>query len=354
MQHEQAHEKDTTNASGREAPFSVLAPDGVSAAHRAVLEHAPKVLEHMIRARLVSARMALLQRTERIGFHTTSIGFEAVTVGAALAASSTDWVFPGVRDWYAALARGLPIASYVHHAFGSAADLAKGHSSPDHAPARAVHVVPASGVLGAHVPQAVGAAWAAKIKKDAVATVALFPSEVCEGGDFHNAMNFAGVFKAPAVLVCQRKREDAKSPQIEERAVAYGVASARVDGSDALAVFTVVRAALERAHAGKGATLIEAVMPALPIATLDDASLADAETILSLGDKDPIVRLRAALATTKERADEITAAVRAELDAAIDAAEKAGPPRAATIFDDVYASLPPHLAQQRREIERAT
>jgi TPP-dependent pyruvate/acetoin dehydrogenase alpha subunit len=328
-----------------------LREDGVDASFRAVLDVGPAVHRHMVRARVVSARMVALQRSGRIGFHTSSIGAEAVIVGTALAARDGDWIFPSARDWYAALARGMPLETYVHHAFGSARDPAKGHASPDHAPARRFLVVPPSGVAGAHVPQAVGAAWAAKIKKDATCTVALFGDEVTDTGDFHNGMNFAGVFKAPAVFVCRSR----PSANVADRAVAYGLASARVDGTDALAVLTVVRAALARAAEGKGATLIEAVCEPLPgAAKLDDGALAS-DDVLDLGDGDGLVRLRRALVregvVEAGAAQSIAAAVRAELDAAIAAAEQAGPPMPESIFEDVYAGTPAHLAAQRRNME---
>jgi len=293
--------------------------------------------------------MVMLQRQETVGFHTSSIGEEAAIVSAALAARKQDWVFPSARDWYAALARGQSVATYVHHAFGSANDPAKGHSAPDHAPARAQNVVPPSGVPGAHLPQAVGAAWAAKIKKEDVVAVCMFADEICETGDFHNAMNFAGVFKVPVVMVCKSKRRRG----IAEKAVAYGVASTRVDGSDALAVLTVVRAAVTRAAEGKGATLVELAMPAFPnLAALED--LENASELLDLGDEDPLVRLRRVL--TREKLDGampseveggIVTEARTEIDQAIDAAKKAGPPAKASIFENVYANVPAHLEAQR-------
>jgi len=304
----------------------------------------------MVRARVVSARMVALQRSERIAFHTSSIGEEAAIVGAVLAARATDWVFPGAREWYAALARGLPLSAYVHHAFGSAEDPAKGHSAPDHAPARKVNVVPPSGVIGAHLPQAVGAAWAAKIRKEDVACLALFGAEAVDGGDFHNALNFAGVFKAPVVFVCRAK----PGKHVADRAVAYGLASARVDGGDVLAVLTVVKTALARATEGKGATLVEVASPVLPrVPSLDDGALATGD-VLDLGEEDPIGRLHRVLVREREKAIELGAQetiahdAGAELDAAIASAERAGAPPAATIFEDVYAGMPAHLAAQRR------
>lgn len=274
--------------------------EGLSVAHR-----------HMVRLRLLSARLVLLQRAEKIASHHASVGEEAAIVGAALALRPNDWVFPGVREWGAGLVRGIPIAEYVHHAFGSKQARGKGHAPPDFVASREARIAPASGVAGAHLPQAVGAAWAAKIKKDDVVALALFGGEVTSSGDFHNALNFAGVFKAPCVFVCRGEGSAAK-------AVAYGVASAKVDGMDAVAVQKIVREAVERAAAGKGATLIEA--PTKPITSMDDAALASDAVLGDLPRDESFVR-----------------DLRAEIESAIAAAEAAGPPAPSTIFEDVYA-----------------
>jgi TPP-dependent pyruvate/acetoin dehydrogenase alpha subunit len=306
------------------------------------LEHGPALYRHMLRARVISGRMVALQRQGTIGYHSTSIGDEAAIVGAVLATRAGDWVFPGVREWYAALARGLSLSTYVHHAFGSAEDPAEGHSAPDHAPARRHHVVPPSGVVGAHLPQAVGAAWAAKIAREDVAVLALFGAEVAEGGDFHNAMNFAGVFRAPIVFVGRAS----PGARLADRAVAYGLASARVDGGDALAVFSVVQTALARAADGKGATLVEVEVPSFPELTARGDQVFTSSDLLDLGAADPITRLRRALAGA-DGAPAVDEA-RRELDEAIAAAERAGAPSPRTIFEHVYAGVPAHLAAQRR------
>ncbi|MBX3234384.1 MAG: hypothetical protein KIT84_38160 [Labilithrix sp.] len=278
------------------------------------------LLRHMVRARAVSVRMVALQRAGKIGYHASSIGDEAVVVGATLGAGDDDWIFPSVRDWAAALTRGMPLVEYVHHAFGSKDDPAVGHSAPDHVPARAYRIVPPSGVPGAHLPQAVGAAWAAKTKKERVRAVVLFGPEAVDTGDFHNALNFAGVFKAPVVFV-------ARAP-VASRAVAYGLASAKVDGGDAVAVQETVAAALAR----EGATLIEAVPPRFSSPELTE-----------LGPEDPITRLRASVSAD-------TGGIEQELDAAIAAAEAAGPPAKSTLFDHVYAEVPRHLEAQLRNL----
>src|SRR5262245_36121112 len=118
---------------------------------RGTIDAAGALHRHIVLLRIISARMVALQRAEKIGFHTSSIGEEAVIVGAALAAREDDWVFPGAREWGAALVRGLPLSAYVHHAYGNAEDPSCGHAPPDHPPARKCRVVPASGVVGAHL-----------------------------------------------------------------------------------------------------------------------------------------------------------------------------------------------------------
>jgi pyruvate dehydrogenase E1 component alpha subunit/2-oxoisovalerate dehydrogenase E1 component alpha subunit len=340
------------------------AEDRLLASSGELVEIAAAVHRHMVRARIISARMVALQRSERIGFHTSSIGAEGAIVGAVLGAEPSDWIFPCPRAWYAGLARGMPLAGYVHHAFGSAEDLAVGHAAPDHAPGRKYNVVPPSGVVGAHLPQAVGAAWAARIEsargggRPLAVAIALFGAEVASTGDFHNAMNFAGVFKAPVVFVCRAPGDD----RVAERAVAYGLASARVDGTDALAVLQVVRAARARAGAGWGATLLEVATPA-PERLANGDLVLDDDTILDLGAGDPLAKIRASLEapsagtparvgqdTSREAASAegaIARETRAELEEAITSAANAGPPARATLFDHVYAGLPAHLAAQR-------
>ena len=308
---------------------------------------------HMVRLRLLSARMVDLQRTEKVAFHASSLGEEAAIVGATLAAREQDWVFPGTREWGAAIVRGMPIAAYVHHAFGTSHDPAKGHAAPDHPPARKVKVAPASGVVGAHVPQAVGAAWAAKIEKHDVATIALFGEGATSTGDFHNALNFAGVFKTPCVLVCRNNGRAVSTPSARQsrsesyaaKAIAYGVASAKIDGIDVDAVLALVREAHARAIAGKGTTLIE-----ITTSPLDAAALSGGD-LLATSDRDPIARLRKTLERDKAidpaGVDALVRETNAEIDAAIAGAESAPRLAPSTLFDDVYSELPVHLRAQK-------
>lgn len=317
------------------------------------------LLRQMVRLRVLSARMVDLQREGLVATHASCVGEEAAIVAATLAPRDRDWIFPGAREWGAAIVRGLPVAEYVHHAFGTAESRAKGHAPPDHVPARSRRVAVASGVVGAHVPQAVGFAWAAKTRREDLVTVALFGDGATSTGDFHNALNFAGVFKAPCVLVCRNNGRAAgtpaarqtKSASFAEKALAYGVAHAKADGGDAAGVLALVREAVARAIEGRGATLLELVTQP-PEAPLPDGAWARPD-ILALGDADPLARLRRALERDGRldatAIDVLAAAAREEVESAVAAARRAPAPAPSTIVEDVYADVPTHLAESMKE-----
>jgi pyruvate dehydrogenase E1 component alpha subunit len=323
-----------------------------AADRRAGLDSARDLYVHAVRARLLSARMTLLQHAGRVAFHAACIGEEVAIAATAMALRERDWFFPGHREWAGALVRGVSSAAYAHQSFGTAADSAKGHGAPDHPSSKACRVVPASGIVGAHLVQAVGAAWAARMRKDDVVTVAMFGTTAAATGDFHNAVNFAGVFKVPCVLVSRDSRTEGRNVALADRAAAYGVACATVDGADAHAVLSLVRAAVARAGEGKGATLVE-------ISTRRFTALPDdwnAPELLALGGAagaDPLARLRADLerdgALDAAAHEALVAGIRAEIDAAVSAAEAAARPPFASIFEDVYAEVPAHLRAQAQE-----
>src|SRR5262249_11042333 len=148
-----------------------------------------------------------------------------------------------------------------------------------------------------HLPQAVGTAWAAKIAKDDVVALALFGEGATSTGDFHNAMNFAGVFKAPVVFVCRNNGHAAGTPaarqtkneSFADKAVAYGVASVKIEGTHPLEVVSTIRAAVARAAEGRGASLVEIVTRPFT-SSLPDGFWVSAA--LGVGEQDPLVLLR--------------------------------------------------------------
>ena len=319
----------------------------------------------MVRTRLLDDRLVTLQRQERIGFHIGSLGEEATILGSAYAARPEDWLFPCYREFGAALWRGMPLQRYVDNMFGNANDLVKGRQMPDHYTYRAGHFGSISSPIGTQIAQAVGFAWAAKIKKEDLVALAYFGEGATSSNDFHNAMNFAGVFKTPVVFVCRNNgwaisvptERQTASATFAEKGIAYGMPGVRVDGNDLLAVIKVTRDAVARASRGEGPTIIEALTYRLSgHSTSDDPKAYRPEAWLDpWRSLDPIARVRQHLARTQGWSDEQDKAIEAECDAEIKAcvaaAEKAPLPSLDSMFEDVYAEVPWHLAEQRAELK---
>lgn len=311
----------------------VLTSDGRAAGAAPVSDDvAVAMLKLMVLVRSLDERMITLQREGRIAYHTSGLGDEALVVAAAMASREKDWLFPEARHAGAAVVRGLPVGAYVHQAFGNARDALKGHASPDHIAAPAVRVGSVSGIRGNHLGHAVGAAWAAKIRKHDAAAVAILGAGGLDAPDFHNALNFAGVAKVPVVFLCARRSAD-----VDDRAVAYGIRGHGCDGTDVFAVYKLLSEALERARRGEGATLVDAWTQAW-------------EPTPAWSAHDPIVRLRRYLesrgAWSESAHDACARDVGAEIDRAVQEAEKAGAPPSETLFADVFGTMPAHLRAQ--------
>lgn len=320
----------------------------------------------MKRLRLVDARMILLQRQGRVGFYGACTGQEATPIAAALALEPSDWVFPALRESVMMLVRGFPLVTYLAQVYGNAGDVLKGRQMPSHMSGKQVNQVSWSSCLGPQIPQAVGAAWAAKLKGDRVVTLGFMGDGSTSEPDFHNAMNFAGVFKTPCVLICQNNHwaisvpssRQTASPTFAVKGRAYGIPSVRVDGNDLLAVYHVVTEAVARARRGEGPTFIEALTYRIGAhSTSDDPTrYRTQEEVEAWMKKDPLARLRNYLlgrGLLDEAADTaMEAELNAEIAAAIKEVESFGPPARETLFDDVYAELPWHLEEQKAELLR--
>jgi pyruvate dehydrogenase E1 component alpha subunit len=327
---------------------------------------ARRMYREMKRVRLLDGRMLALQRQGRVGFYGSCTGQEAPPIATALALDERDWVFPALREGAVMLARGFSLERYVAQVFGNARDVLKGRQMPSHMSAREVRQVAWSSCIGTQLPQAMGAAWAAKLRRDPVAVVAFLGDGATSAADFHHAMNFAAVFRAPVVFVCQNNHwsisvpvsRQTASPTLAIKARAYGMPGERVDGNDAVATHAVVGAALARARGGGGPSFVECVTYRLgPHSSSDDPSrYRDQAEVDAWLRRDPLPRLRRYLERAGLWSDDDERALEAELEAeialAIEAAEAAPPPDRATLFDDVYASPPWHLREQRDELLR--
>lgn len=329
-------------------------------------ELALRMYREMRRLRMLDERMGALQRQGRIGFYGAARGQEAVPIASALAIGPGDWVFPALREQAVMLVRGFPLRAFVAQVFGNSGDVLKGRQMPSHPAARAVGQVSWSSCVATQLPHAVGVAWAMRVRKTGAVALAFLGDGATSHGDFHAAMNFAGVWRTPCVLVCQNNQwaisvpvhRQTASRTIAVKGQAYGVPGVRVDGNDALAVYAVVRAAVERARDGGGPTLVEAVTYRMGAhSTSDDPARyrLDVE-VAAWAAKDPLDRFRRHLARLGLVSGPSDAAldesIAAEIAAAIDEVEALPPLSLETLVEDVYAEIPWHLRRQLEELKK--
>jgi pyruvate dehydrogenase E1 component alpha subunit/2-oxoisovalerate dehydrogenase E1 component alpha subunit len=317
---------------------------------------------HMVLMRVLDQRMLSLQRQGRIGFYGTAHGQEAAVTGSAYALRPTDWVFPALREMGVSLWRGTTIREIVCQLIGNSGDVLLGRQMPCHFSDRRVLTVAWSSVIGTQLPHAMGAAWAARYLKHDTVCMGYLGDGASSSADFHAAANFAGVFKLPVVFFCQNNQwaisvplsRQTASESIAIKAQAYGFPGVRVDGNDLLAVIEVTREAVERARAGGGPTLIEAVTFRMAghSSSDDPTRYRDAAQVAEWERRDPLARLRTWLTARGLLADgeeeRWKEAMNAEIGAAIQEAEALPPPAIETMFADVYKDVPHHLAEQMR------
>ncbi len=350
----------------REFPIrSVLREDGSADPAEVTLPDAEllRLYRWMVLNRELDHRMVTLQRQGRIGFYIGSVGEEATVYGSAAAMEAQDWIFPAYREHGAAFLRGMPLATFMCDLLGNAGDLMKGHQMPCHEAWSRGCFVSISSPIATHIPHAVGAAWAARIRGEDMVSLAYFGDGATSAHDFHTGLNFAGVRKLPVVFLCRnngwaisvpRERQTA-SDTIAQKAIAYGIRGERVDGNDLVAGWTATRRARQRAAAGEGPTLLELVTYRMEgHSTSDDPRVyRPAELVEPWREKDPILRLHAHLARRGLLADEADARLRAEvveeIQRALREAEALPPkPPLESLFEDVYAEP---LWQQREQLE---
>lgn len=346
-------------------PYTVLREDGTADPSEVRLskEELLRLYRWMVLNRQLDERMITLQRQGRIGFYIGSIGEEATIIGSAAGMNEADWIFPCYREHGAALLRGMPLVTFMCDLLGNAGDAMKGRQMPCHEAWAPGHFTSISSPIATQVPQAVGAAWAARIKREDMVAITYFGEGATSANDFHTGVNFAAAAKVPVVFVCRnngwaismpRERQTA-SETIAQKAIAYGLPGERVDGNDLLAVYNATRRARARAAAGEGPTLLECVTYRVEgHSTSDDPrAYRPAELVEPWRKKDPILRLRKFLSgegVLDEAADaRIQGEVREEILAALKEAEAfdAKPP-VESMFEDVYAEP---LRQQREQLQ---
>ncbi len=313
-------------------------------------EQVVHLYEHMTTCRQLDEIAFKLQRSGRLGTYPQNKGQEAIAA-VALAARKQDWMVPCYRENAALFLHGLAPEMILLHWMGDE----RGNQIP-----KGLNILPIAIPIGTHMLHAAGIAWAAKIRADDQVVFTLFGDGATSEGDFHEAMNFACVMKAPVVFICQNngwaisvpRSKQTASETFAQKGLAYGARVRQVDGNDVFAIFKASREAVRDARQGKP-TLIETLTYRLgDHTTADDARrYRDPKELEAAMKRDPLIRTRKYLESralwndAKQKALEERA--KRDVDAIVERANTIPTPATTDIFDHTFATLPPDLQQQR-------
>lgn len=320
---------------------------------------ADKLLElyrWMVFFRRFDRKALALQRTGRLGTYPSLIGQEAVQAGAGLAMGPNDWLVPSFREQGIMMVRGVPGANIL--AFWGGDERGSCYDE-------GIKSLPVCVPVGSQTLHGVGMAMAFAYQKKDAAVLTFIGDGGTSEGDFNEGCNFAGVYNAPVVIVIQnnhwaisvpRHRQSA-APTLAQKAIAFGIPGIQVDGNDVMAVYQVVRDALQRARRGEGPTLVEAVTYRMEDhTTADDASKYRApEEVEAWKPKDPLTRLETYLRSKKALNDALQAHIDKEAEEKVAqevaARDAMSAPDPLETFRHLYETMPPHLAKQLKEMQ---
>ena len=325
----------------------------------------------MLKTRIFDNRMVVAQRQKKMSFYMQSLGEEAIGSAQALALNIDDMCFPTYRQQSILMAREVPLVDLICQLLSNERDPLKGRQLPIMYSVKDFGFFSISGNLATQFVQGVGWGMASAIKGDTKIASAWIGDGATAESDFHTALTFAHVYRAPVILNVVNNQwaistfqaiAGGEGTTFAQRGVGCGIASLRVDGNDFLAIYAASQWAAQRARANNGPTLIEWVTyRAGPHSTSDDPSKyrpADDWQRFPLGD--PIERLKQHLIAIGEWSEERHAQAQKELEAEVIAAQKEAEshgtlldgrvPSAATMFDDVYKDMPEHLRRQRQQL----
>lgn len=339
--------------------IQILAPDGTIRPGAQVPLPDDKWVDMyrwMVLGRMFDQRALSLQRQGRIGTYAPFSGQEAAQVGSAFAVEKDDWIFPTYRETALTFVLGKSMSSTLLYTMG--------HLRGTQAP-KGVNLLPGQIMLSTQIPQAVGAAWASKLRGDKEAALVFFGDGSTSKGDFHEGLNFAAVLGVPVVFFCMNNHWAISTPfskqtataTIAEKAAAYGIPGVRVDGNDVMAVYAVTKEALERARRGEGPTLIEAVTYRYgPHTTADDPTrYRQEEELQRWRERDPLQRLytylKRRMLWDEEQEEAHRQRCREQINAAVEEAERTARSRLSEVFEVVYGQMTPDLARQQQEAE---
>lgn len=306
----------------------------------------------MVRIRKYDEKALNLQRQGRIGTYGSIRGQEAAQAGIAMAMGPKDWLVPSFREQGVMLLRGIP--PHLIYAFWKGDE--RGSVFPEGA-----RCLPVAIPVASQLVHAAGIGMALKLRGEEAASVGFAGDGASSEGDFHEALNFAGVFKARTVFFIQNNqwaisvpfKHQTAAASIAQRASSYGIEGIQVDGNDVLAVYAASKEALERARRGEGPTLIEALTYRMDNhTTADDATRYRApEEVAYWQERDPVDRMRKFLVSKKlwndKKEQALLESCAAEVEAAVAALEAMPAPDPTDIVSHMFKELPWNLQEQR-------
>lgn len=337
-----------------------LAPDGTPMGDMPAWAGDRETMLELYRAmtltRVFDARAVALQRSGQLGTFASSLGQEAVAVGLASAMDEGDVLVPSFREQGAQLWRGVTMVELLLYWGGDA-------RGSDFAGPR--EDFPISVPVGSHASHAAGVAMAFQLRGESRVAVCVVGDGATSKGDFYEALNFAGVRNLPLVVVINDNQWAISVPRsaqtsaasLAQKAIAAGIDGEQVDGNDVIAVRQQVATAVERARAGGGPALIEAVTYRLTDhTTADDASrYRDAAEVSARWDHEPLARLRAYLVSqewwARDDEEKLLVETRDLVESAVQAYLSLEPLPAVAMFEHLHAVLPASLEPQRREVD---
>jgi pyruvate dehydrogenase E1 component alpha subunit len=313
--------------------------------------------EQMILLRAFDEKSFSLQRQGRIGTYIQFKGQEASQLGSAMALEDKDWMFPMYRSNGALIVRKHPMHKLLQYGGGDIRGLKSDVN---------INNFPISIPVGTQTPHAVGCAWASKMKGEKVVSMVYTGEGGTSRGDFHDALNFAGLHQVPCIIVIEnnqyaisvpRKKQTA-SETFAQKAIAYGIKGVQVDGNDVFAVYTTTKDAVDRARAGKGPTLIENITYRMADhSTSDDAKkYRSQKEVDEWAKKDPLLRLEKYMKSIGLLDDKYAAQVaenaKSIVEKEVEKYENLSAPQPKDMFDNTYQEYTPDLKNESSEFEK--
>jgi pyruvate dehydrogenase E1 component alpha subunit len=328
-----------------------------------------KLHRFMVLGRKFDDQLLSLQRQGRMGTFAPISGQEAAQLGSVALLRPSDWFVPSFRETGAELWRGRSMESVilVFAGYAEGASVGKDREEEEDEP---MNNMPVAVPVGSQIPHAVGIGWGIRYREKDDVVMTFFGDGATSEGDFHEGLNFAGVYRCPVVFVCQNNHwaisvprdRQTRSKTLAQKALAYGIPGIQVDGNDVLAVYAAAKESVERARAGDGPSMIECVTYRMKMhTTADDPKRYRKEEEVEKWKKyDPISRFQKYLTDkgllSDEKKEELENDVQERIKSAVKRAEAliedfTDPLQ---MFEHLYSERPPYLEEQRKELAEET